>query len=146
MLKKAIISSLFSFLMLFILFGGFQANLLANDVKLIEKEISKDHILSTEDLREAVEASHNARLANIEKIEKQLSKWDFNTTQVKTALKTLSNSELEYIVRHSENVSKNLFGGADTGKTVGLIVMFSVIAFIIIWEVAGLSAGAEIWN
>jgi len=146
MLKKALVSSLFSFLIVFILFSGFHANLFANDTKSIEKEISKLHVLSTESLRKAVEVSCSARLANIEKLENQLSKWGFSAAQVKNPIRMLSNSELEYIVRKSENVNENLFGGSDTGKTVGLIAMSSVIAFIIIWEVAGLSAGAEIWN
>lgn len=142
MVKKTAVSILFSFLFLFILFGGFHTNLLADDFNSTEEVMFKKHITTTERLREAVVASSQARSANIEKLEKQLSKWGFDATQVKTAVRTLTDAELEYLVRRSENAGQNLFGGAVKGETVGLIVLGGVAAFIVIWQVTKLSAGS----
>ncbi len=70
MAKTVLISLLFSFLISFILLGGFfQTNLLANDVSSMERKILKKHLIATEGLREATMAFSNARLGNIEKIE-----------------------------------------------------------------------------
>ena len=144
MAKKVSVSLLFSFLISFIMVGGFfHANLLANDVSSMEREILKKHLLATEGLKEATVAFSNARLGNIEKIEnfldeeyieKQLSKWGFNANQIKTAVRTLTNSELEYLARQSENVSKNFFGGADTGRTIGLVTLGALAVVLIMYE------------
>jgi len=146
MAKKGALSILISFLILFFLFGGFSTNLLAGDLNSEEREMLKKHLLATETLRKAMIDSSHARLANIEKLEKQLSKWGFDATQVKTAVRTLTNSELLYLVRQSESANKNFFGGASTGKTVGLITIGALVAFIIVWEATGLSAGATGWD
>ena len=70
MAKKISVSLLFSFLISFIMVGGFShANLLANDVSSMESKILKKHLIATEGLREATMAFSNARLGNIEKIE-----------------------------------------------------------------------------
>lgn len=144
MAKKVSVSLLFSFLISSILVGGsFNANLLADDVNSTEREILKKHLLATEGLREAMIEFSNARSGNMEKIEnflddeyieKQLSKWGFNASEVKAAVRTLTNSELEYLVRQSENVSRNFSGGADTGRILGLAAMGAVVGFIVLWE------------
>ena len=139
-------SVLIGFLILFFLFGGFHTALLANDVSVIEKQMLKKHVIMKEGLREARLASSSSRSANIEKLEKQFPIWGIESTLIKTACRTLSNSELEYLVRQSENLDMNFFGGGISGETVGLITIGAMAAFIVFWEVTGLSAGAEGWN
>lgn len=144
MIKKIAVSLLFSFLVSFIMVGGFfQTNLLADDVSSMEKVVLKKHLLSTEGLRDAMVASSSARSGNIEKIEnfldeeyieKQLSKWGISANQIKTAVRTLTNSELEYLAHQSENVSKNFFGGADTGRTIGLVTLGALAVVLIMYE------------
>ncbi len=151
MVRNTLVSLLFSFLVSFILFGGlFHANLLANDVSSMEREILKKHLLSTEGLSAAMMAFSNARLGNIEKIdnflanefiEKKLSKWGFSAKQIKTAVRTLTNSELEYLVCQSENASRNFFGGADTGRILGLIGIGTVAFTVVLWEILGWGQG-----
>ena len=133
MLKKVTINLLLSFLVGFILFGGFQSYLLAGS----------KHLVDTGELREAIVESSQARLSNIEKLEKRLTQWGFDASQVKTTVRTLTNSELEYLVYKSENTGGNFFGGADAGKTIGLIGLAGMAAFIIYWEVGGLTQGTS---
>jgi len=137
---------LIGFLILFFLFGGFHTDLLANDVSVIEKQMLKKHVIVKESLREARLASSSSRSANIEKLEKHFPMWGIEASLIKTACRTLSDSELEYLVRQSEDLNTNFFGGANTGETLGLITVCAMAAFIVVWEVTGLSAGAEGWN
>jgi hypothetical protein len=136
MAKKTAVSISFSFLIGFLLLGGFQSYLLADST----------HVVNRGELREAITASSQARLAKIEKLESRFSQWGIDTTQVKMAVRTLTNAELEYLVQQSENAAQNLFGGdeilGDAGNTVGLIVMASVAAFIVAWQVFTLTAGS----
>ena len=133
MLKKIAVNLLMSFLIGFLLLGGFQSFLLAGT----------KHVVERGELREAIVQSGQARLSNIEKLEKRLTQWGFDATQVRTAVRTLTNSELEYLVHKSENAGGNFFGGADTEKTVGLIALGGIAAFIIFWEAIGLSKNAR---
>lgn len=136
MVKNTAVSILFSFLIGFLLLGGFQSTLLADST----------HVVSRGELREAIMASSQARSAKIEKLESRFSQWGIDTTQVKMAVRTLTDAELEYLVQQSENAAQNLFGGdeilGDSGETVGLIVMASVAAFIVAWQVFGLTKGS----
>ena len=131
MTKRILSPLLMSFLVFFLLTGGLHLN-------AVEK-----HVVTTQGLREAVVTSSAARSANIKAIEDQLTQWGFSATQVKTAVRTLNNSELEYLTHY---VNKSFYGGADSGRTMGLIVMGAVAAFILYWELATLSAGVEPWT
>lgn len=131
MAKRILSPLLMSFLVFFLLVGGLHVN-------AVEK-----HVVTTQGLREAVVTSSAARSANIKAIQDQLTQWGFNATQVLTTVRTLNNSELEYLMNH---VNKNIYGGADSGKMLGLAVMGAVAAFILYWEITGLSAGAEPWR
>jgi len=136
MVKKAAVSILFSFLIGFFLLGGFQSYVLADS----------KHVVDRGELREAIVASSQARSAKIEKLERRLSQWGFDATQVKIAVRTLTNAELEYLVQQSENATQNLFGSdevlGDAGKTVGLIVLASVAVFIAAWQIFKLTDGS----
>lgn len=136
MVKKAAVSVLFSFLIGFLLLGGFQSYLLADST----------HVVDRGELREAIVASSQARSVKIEKLERQLSQWGFDATQVKMAVRTLTDAELEYLAQLSGNAAQNLFGGdeilGDSGKTIGLIVMGSVAVFIAAWQIFKLSRGS----
>jgi hypothetical protein len=147
MAKKALFIQLLSYLIVFILCGGFfHVNLLANNVSSMERESLKKCLLPTEDLREAIVAYSNARLANIEKIdnflaneyvEKQLAKWGYSANKVRTAVRTLTGSELEYLARQSENASRNIYGGAIKGETIGYMLIGLTVTAVILWEVLG---------
>lgn len=138
MIKKTAVSVLYGFLIGFLLFGGFQSYLQAGS----------KHVVDTGELREAIIASSQVRSANIEKLERQLSQWGFDATQVKTVARTLTDVELEYLLSRTENTGQNLSGGGevlgDAGDTVGLIVLVSVAGFIAAWQLFKLTAGSGV--
>ena len=138
MVKKTAVSVLFSFGIGFLLLGGFQSNMLAEST----------HVVDRGELREAIVASSQARLVKIEKLERQLSQWGIDATQVKMAVRTLTDAELDYLALQSENAAQNLIGGdevlGDAGKTVGLITMVSVAVFIAAWQIFKFSAGSGV--
>ena len=134
MIKKTAVSVLYGFLIGFLLFGGFQSYVQADS----------KHVVDTGELQEAIIASSQMRSANIEKLEGRLSQWGFDATQVKMAVRTLTDSELEYLLSRTENM--NLSGGGevlgDAGETVGLIVLAGTAAFIAAWQIFKLTAGS----
>lgn len=142
-----------SFLILFIV-GGFvsQADLFANEVSLTEKETFRQHLIANNGLTETVMAFSSTRLRNIETFEnfindeyvkKQLSKWGISAHQIKTAVRTLSNPELDYLLQQSLKVRTDFFGGAEEGGSkkgdiAGYVVLGSMVAAIVVWEVLDL--------
>jgi hypothetical protein len=142
--KRLGVSLLISILISFTMVGGsFHAYLLADDVNSVERDILKKHLLATEGLSEAVMAFSEARLANIEKIdnflaneyvETQLAKWGYSANKVRTAVRTLTNAELEYLVLQSENVSRNFYGGANTSKIFGLAGLGALVLIIAVYQ------------
>jgi hypothetical protein len=142
MVKKASFSLLFGFLVSFILVGGFTC-MFAEDISSMECEVLKKHLLSTEGLMTETITFSNERLDDIAKIaafldnasvEKQLSAWGFNAKQIKIAVKSLTNSELEYLARQSEKMRKNFFAGADTGRIAGLVALGALALFIVMYN------------
>lgn len=126
-----------------------QANLLANEVSSTEKETFQQHLIANEGLTETVMAYSLARLRNIETFEnfindehvkKQLSRWGISAHQIKTAVRTLSSSELDYLLQQSLKVRADFYGGDEDGKgdIVGYVVLGSMVAAIVVWEVLDL--------
>ena len=140
--KKITFSLVFTFLLVFITQGDvFHLNLFADEVCLVEKEVLKRHIITSEMLRECQGEASNRRVENIEKIEKildyedaqkYLSKWGFEINQVKTVVRTLSNSELENLANQSEKIKTNFFGGDEEEDKGYLIAIAGVVIAILI--------------
>ncbi len=146
MIKRSFI---LSFLILFIVCGFVsQADLFANEVSYTKKETFQQHMIANDGLTEVVMAYSSTKLRNIETFEnfindeyvkKQLTKWGISAHQIKTAIRTLSSFELDYLLQQSLKARTDFFGGAEDGSKkgdmVGYIVLGGMVAAIVLWEV-----------
>ena len=116
------------------------ASILVAIVAVPAQLLSQDHVVSSADLQKQTAASANLRQQNIEslqktfsnpKIESALKAANMDASQVKTAVATLSDSELAQLTARANHAQQDFAGGTLTDRDL-IIILVAIAALILI--------------